>query len=448
MKTFKTTILVLPYLLFFNAFIEKQFYFESLLVFLLLFLFDRLNLLKRKNFIVFSMALILTFFYSLYIFDELSIQLHLRFRFFLPLFFLFCLCISGWVVYKNSFFPFNVFMLFFSLSFLMTKQLVYYKYNDKALLKDFNYQSPLAEVEKSEKPVILIIFDEDSSNKNLFDYTNDTLSLKFDSDLKKKGFYIDNHFNSLSESTGFSLPSIFNFNMHNYSAIIENDEKKHKGFRLFNFNSVFEKNLLVDSLKMKNIKAFSYGLVPFQRGEHIEFDYLWKDFDLFRPVKVLSNNEFLSFFTSKTLFYFLDRMLINKNDHLQIDKFRKDVFDSFKSIHFENNSFYYFHFYAPHAPYSWLNEYSFNEVERKDSLNYLKGHIDYKTFFQKKIYPLLVSEKMKNCRIIISGDHGFRDYESDFNPKKTNLYLYGFDSFEFNSIKNVQNLGYLVNESF
>ena len=113
-------------------------------------------------------------------------------------------------------------------------------------------------------------------------------------------------YKSISKSTGFSLPSIFNFNMHNYSSIILNDEKKQTGFRLFNFNSVFRNNLLVDSLISKNIKTYSFGLIPFTKGESIEFNYLWEDNKLFKPVKVLAKNKYISYFMSKTLVVFVD----------------------------------------------------------------------------------------------------------------------------------------------
>ena len=321
MKSFKISFLILPYLFFFNSLIEKNFYLESFIILVFFILFDALKLFRNEKVICLTMTGLLVFFYSIYFFDEMAVELLMRFRFFLIIFTSLSLLISYKIVYNNLFFPLNIFLLFYSLSFLVTKQVINYKYNDVALLNQAEYKNPIEGAVKSEKPIIFLIFDEDSSNKDLRNYSKDSTYLIFESQLKKNGFIVKDDFKSISKSTGFSLPSIFNFNMHNYSSVIRKDEKKQAGFRLFNFNSVFRNNLLVDSLNFKNIVTHSYGLVPFTKGKFTDFNHLWEDNTLFKPVKALSKNEFVSFFASKTLLYFFDRLFEDESEVIKIDNF-------------------------------------------------------------------------------------------------------------------------------
>ena len=57
------------------------------------------------------------------------------------------------------------------------------------------------------------------------------------------------------------------------------------------------------------------------------------------------------------------------------------------------------------------------------------------------------NKPFENCRVIITGDHGFR-FSKDFDPTLTNIYFKGYSKEVTNKIEFIQDLGYLINESF
>ena len=98
----------------------------------------------------------------------------------------------------------------------------------------------------------------------------------------------------------------------------------------------------------------------------------------------------------------------------------------------------------PHPPYTF-----FEEFIPPPKGNELEIHIAYKNFLLDKITPALKSDKFKNTRIIITGDHGFRSETQNLvDPHKTILYTKGINSNDLNQIKSVQDLGFLINNSF
>jgi hypothetical protein len=64
------------------------------------------------------------------------------------------------------------------------------------------------------------------------------------------------------------------------------------------------------------------------------------------------------------------------------------------------------------------------------------------------LFDLLQQQNLSNSRIIITGDHGFRYGDSLIDKYMTSLYLKGYDEIESVDSLFVQDLGYLINESF
>ena len=127
-----------------------------------------------------------------------------------------------------------------------------YKKRLRQSSSDFNFENVLAQ----DSPVIFIILDELSSSQEIYNYTKDSIDFNFDKKLNQIGFQTFSVFNSLSVKTTLSLPSIFNFNLHNskrlffmkkiflMDIVIENE------FTLSLLRAL-EKNALVDSLEKK-----------------------------------------------------------------------------------------------------------------------------------------------------------------------------------------------------
>lgn len=420
---------------------------KLLLIFLGLFLVDillvKLNLnLKFNTFLVSSL---LVFFYALIVFEDTQIRFHnLRFREFLLIFFLTTYVLTLFVKHIAGFKFFNLFMTLFGLTFFLNKESNRFFDRDKILEYDnFKFEAKFKKVKKSSDPVIFIIFDELSSSKEIFNFTNDSIDLFFDGKLRDNGFYVRNNFRSLSARTKFSMPSIFNFNLHRLSKKLDSIENINEEVTIQkSYYWIASNNLLVDSLKSKNVKSKSYGLFPFKNGiADDDFIHFWPSF--FDPLRLFGLNTLISKFFQKTFFKAIESQFLEERT---LESFRKNVFKGLNNLNPENNTFYYFHFYAPHSPYNWGDEYKSNISHNNE--REIDKHIKFKRFFLEKITPLLLKKELLNSRIIITGDHGFRDDPDRANPYLTDLYLRGYDISQVKKINSVQDLGYLILESF
>ncbi|MDG2372197.1 MAG: hypothetical protein P8L83_06255 [Flavobacteriaceae bacterium] len=292
----------------------------------------------------------------------------------------------------------------------------------------------------SNHPILLIVLDEYAGSNEIFNYTNNDIDKEFDSSLLEMDFLIKPEFESKTERTTFSLPSIFNFNFHNSKIdSIQNLDKEFK--KVKGFDNLLEDNLLVDSLNSKDVKSFSYGLMAFKNGElpDSNFYFWWNDQN--------PDLNFISAFFRHSIFYFIQNEFFRKNTY--IDLFRKDALNSLEKVSFQNRSFYYFHLYFPHDPYSYYEEYPYVDLNYPiiSEEKYLNEYIKYRRWFLSKFEKILKNKKFENTRIIIVGDHGFRHHK-DFNSLNTTGYFKGFKSEDLDKIKSVQDLGYLINSSF
>lgn len=442
--------ILFPYFVF--LFLNSNLSFEILGVGIFFVLFDLIifNKLKNQKWVNLIYFLLLVFFYSKIFFNDTEIVIHrLRFREFLLIFCAISLAIVSFVFrLHNGLKIFNVFFLVFGLTFLFNSN-SNRLFNRKIILEEnnFKYDRNKSFKNNSNAPIIFLIFDELSSSKEIYKYTKDSTDLFLDIELNKRGFKVKDDFISESIHTKFSIPSIFNFNLHRNSKILDSIDKINDEVTIQkSYYWIASNNLLVDSLNNKSIKSYSYGLFPFSKGEFIDgFTYWWPSFR--DPLRIFGNENLFQAFFQETLLKSIESVFL---DVTSVEKFKEDVFFKLKSLSPVKNSFYYFHFYAPHEPFAWGNEYKSKlDVEDLKSENKnLNEHIRFRRYFLKKILPLIIDDKLSKSRIIISGDHGYRGSPNKINPYSTNLYLYGFDKSDFEKIKNVQDLGYLINGSF
>ena len=118
-----------------------------------------------------------------------------------------------------------------------------------------------------------------------------------------------------------------------------------------------------------------------------------------------------------------------------------------KKTEFKERNFYYFHFLAPHTLFYLKNEFDERKVDLKNFQNHLNVYFEYRRYILDKLLNIL-SNKNSNTRFIISGDHGFRYFHGKKNPYSTILITKGFNRKEINTNLTVQDLGYLINNSF
>lgn len=145
--------------------------------------------------------------------------------------------------------------------------------------------------------------------------------------------------------------------------------------------------------------------------------------------------------SDKTIIGFIKKKVNFKNS---IDDFRKNVLDSLKSFNPQKNNFYYFHLHAPHDPFTYFDEYP---EEDAVSLSKTEEYIKFKKFFLNKLLHILKDEKFNDSRIIITGDHGWR-HDNKIDKYQTSLYLKNYPNFILEDEFFVQDLGFLINNSF
>ena len=441
--------ILIPYLVI--NYLEHNSIFQILFFVLLSLLIDLVISRKIKNHYasVFFISFNIIFFYGFIFFSDTEIKIHsLRLREFLIIFsVLILILVFVLKKHKKGSQIINFYFLFFGVTFLFGKnQNIYFNRSNILENNNFKYANKLNPGKKiaSTSPVLFLIFDELSSTSELFKETKDSIDLIFDKSLEKHGYEIIPDFYSRSTHTKFSVPSIFNFNLHRESTLLDSLEPIQDMVTIQkSFYWIASNNLLVDSLNNKSIDSHSFGLFPFNKGiEKKDFIYWWPMFS--DPIRMFGNKTLLSNFFQKSLLKPIETKL---SENVSVELFKLNVLDQLVNLKLENNNFYYFHIYGPHEPFKWGDEYIGETGEILDSDQYLEEHIKFRRFLFNKIFPILNSERFINCKIIISGDHGFR-FNKKINPKLTNLYLYNYPKGLINDSISVQDLGYLINNSF
>ena len=446
------TFLIFPYLVYvlLNSDLGIELFFLSVL----LLGFDYFISRHLKNYfikVVITVS-ILVFFYCKLTFNDTEITIHqLRFREFTILFSTLALIFSLLILkIAEGQKMINVFLLIFGCTFFLNTNANKY-FDQEYILNEnkFKFDNTLQDTNPSKAPVLFLLFDELSSSNEIFSHTNDSIDLFFDEQLIKDGFEVITDFSSQSTRTKFSMPSIFNFNLHTNSRVLDSLEKINENVTIQkSYYWIASNNLLVDSLNVKGVKSTSYGLFPFKKGiVKQDFIYWWPSF--LDPLRMFGGSQFLTQFFQNSFLKSIESVLIEVTT---VDEFRESVFKKLQNLTPEKSNFYYFHFFAPHEPYTWAEEYqtenSLMKGERDPEIE-LSEHIKYRRFFLNKVLPLVKSEKFKNSKIIIVGDHGFRFNREKINPTLTNIYLFNYPKGVLTRSEHVvQDLGYLILNSF
>lgn len=487
------SIILLPFLV--NLYLDHSV--DVIYCILGLMCFIIIDSLKNKPNNSIILTLIIYFFYSVWFFEDTNLIVHsLRFRWFSVLF----LVVTYFVIYlsaakKDGIKIFNVFIIFFTLSkfivspFYVSESIDLFKDRLRQSPSDFNFDNSVAEVMNvkifskeevtdnfvlknnfddiknyvtqesinsyterlrqsslnfnnivaKDSPVIFIILDELSSSQEIYNYTKDSIDFDFDKKLNQIGFQTFPDFNSLSIKTTLSMPSIFNFNLHNSVETFLYEEDIFSGYSNRNliysmYQESYRKNSLIDSLEKKGVKVTSYG--------HLNFDGYEKTLNnhLLNKVTDQKNMNIIDKVLAITLYGFIDKKIQGPDKPYW--EVNKEVLSKLSSISPEKNNFYFFHLYAPHWPYSYFDEH----YEDK-SLGDLDNHILFKRFFLNKLLDVLNDSKFNTSRIIITGDHGYR-FDPTIDKTKTSLYIKGYDNIKDVNSFVLQDLGYFINASF
>ena len=115
----------------------------------------------------------------------------------------------------------------------------------------------------------------------------------------------------------------------------------------------------------------------------------------------------------------------------------------------------------PHYPFTYFDEYpkaieneklinnfrgdDFNKFMEMDS--YFDEHIKFRRFTIDKLLDILSNKKFNNTRIIITGDHGFRG-KSKAAENMNQIIPHYTQKHRYFKIENVQDISYLINDSF
>ena len=453
------TFLSLPFIT--NFFINELSFFSErpfivVAAFLVVFIVIDVFLISKIKNKLLELAIFLflsVFLYSFILYyDTLHVIHALRFRYFLAILSVFFLLIFALVVYNNLYPFINIFLLFFSLSFVFA--ITSEQHNRSVLLNNLNFkpiQKNWGGVNKSSAPLILVILDELASGSESFLFSKDSLDLKVSEKFIPLGFEVIDDFPSVALSTKFSLPSIFNFNLHssnNELASIDSVENEVRTKSTYDF--LYRNNLLLDSLASKGVSAVNYGLTQMKKANNPGEIYPWfprKTTN--RILKIVAGPSFLN----RLLNYTIVKNIYLKYNFSPIDVWldhNEDVWSSLSSENFEKNHFYHYHLIAPHFPY--YDRQTINEEQKrlkdiggaynpKDTSSYI-GH---RRLVLNKLFTLLKEQNLEGVRVIITSDHGFR-HEPGMKPNSTMLFLKGFNKGV--KVESVQNIAYLINLSF
>ncbi|HEY4150542.1 MAG TPA: sulfatase-like hydrolase/transferase [Chitinophagaceae bacterium] len=280
-----------------------------------------------------------------------------------------------------------------------------------------------------QKPVLLILLDGYHSPDELGKYASDTDLYSFSNYLTSNGWQTKSRFYSYETSTVYSLSSLYNFNLSekgNFSDITE-----------LRAIDLLDRARFADSLEKKQVKMVNFSF--FNIGKNKLYTYMYPEpdgfFDLFFYYSGLSN---IKIGTGD-----MDLKGLG-SDFYSTSVYNEGLLKKLPALldsATNNNLYIYAHFWMPHAPINFSNEINLRDYS---TANYYK----YWKFTGDKIKNLLASVKqLDRYRVIITGDHGFRE-DTRIDPHFTFAAFYGFDSASVKKVNCVQDLGKLVNDYF
>lgn len=401
----------------------------------------------KKKFPLILYVSLFVFFYSLKLYNDTFYVMHsLRYRYFIVSLVIFLYLLLLIIEKKKYYFVLNTFFFWFSLGSVFISEKKIEKDFNSSFISEKKYNNPFYKIDKRNDPVVLIILDELSSYKELFKNTYNPEDNINNSMYVQNGFSIVDDFTSHSISTKFSLPSILNFNLHSHSKRLRKIDSTKVGWKTIKeFDFLFKNNLLFDSLSKKNITLNSFSLIKINNSLNRNLLYPWEPRNSFKRVyKIVDFSDKINLVLNQTILKIIHQKYVTlKHDSSLYSDYNIQVLNHLSKTNFESQNFYYFHLLAPHHPFYIEGKFGDN-LSKKLTLS---DYLDYRRAVLNMVLNI-VKNKGENVRFIISGDHGFRSFRNEVNPYSTTLYLKGYDSLLVKNNFSVQDLGYLINESF
>jgi hypothetical protein len=274
------------------------------------------------------------------------------------------------------------------------------------------------------KKIILIVLDEYASAIDLSKYqANKLLVSSFNNYLLTKGFSIIERNFSKEIYTENSINQLFNYN----SGLSFKDKS------IEEVTIELREASVIKTLESKGFKFKNYSFLNI--GNHREFYAL----SLFpqNDYEILLKNSMFFLFKSNLTF----KNLTNFGDFQIYADYNKMVFneslDYINKLKLDDNHFVYIHFFMPHHPFYYEKEFADRPIT-------LENYVAFWNFSNKKIQSYLNSiSDLSSCKIIITGDHGYRG-DDRLDSQVTSSAFYNFDSTEVSQISNVQDIGKLL----
>lgn len=332
--------------------------------------------------------------------------------------------------FRPIFFKFQ--NIFFLVLFTTTSISAFYNYQNQNLPSSL-HSSYLrySQIDSSKRPILLIIADEYCSPIEISNSFKDSNALNFANQLTEKGWIVKNQFHSQEISTIYSLSSLFNYNLSNDANFAKIGENKLGADYL-------QKSSLNDSLLKKKVSIINYGIFDFGSSKPLNRLYFYP------------KNFFEEIFCHSAIpmiFYNSDGLKLKglKVSYFPWEEHNRTILetlaDTMHSVA-NTNTFCYAHLYMPHTPMVYLPEFPFH-IESPEN------YFEYWKFTNTKLDKLLRDLVTKsNCRIILTGDHGYRHLPNKINPTETFGAFFGFTKEEVDRIITVQDIGSLINGRF
>lgn len=268
----------------------------------------------------------------------------------------------------------------------------------------------------------------------LLDEYTDPVSLKsqFKADnylvdsLKLKGFFVFDTLHSRSDTTVYSVGSLFNLD---------------DNIPIANYN--YATNYLNQSILVKNLQRGGYDFVNldfFNIGGHPKLSYLR-----------IFPDKFVDQIISGSVFAVLMEKF--NEEAMPFDSYNQKVINAFKSnvlIKRTKPIFIWAHLLIPHAPFyrdanGNLNKFPVLDIKAAPPSTATRQYINYLNYANKVVLKMLNEiPDWKNKTIIISGDHGARMLVPANDPRRKQtfgaIYYPGMDKKELSKIKYMQQI--------
>lgn len=423
------SVIILPYIFLVKESVVLESYFGIVFFWFSIVLLDVFLTIKKidKKLLVLTLTFFAYLFYGWLFYQDYAIDFSwFKFRYFSVLFIILCYIIFHLITKNNS--PkrklfLNVVIINFCLINFISSSIEFNPLFDSSKIKFDSFP-------KKSKEIVLIVLDAYSSSDELYKISKDSTLYEFEKKLNNNGWITKRNFFSHELVTSLSISSLLNYNL-----------SKSNNFTISNvLNKKFMiKNKLIEDLILKDYKVRNYGLIDFEnirsfaRSETHSLDL--------RYIFPIDNFYFLSRFLSSSSLYYVNDIVkrIKEKNNTKIIKKSKSLEDLQTRLGkglFSKNTFSYYHILIPHFPFVY-EDFPFKE---KTTINY----INYWKFINSKISKIIFNNPdLKNYRIIITGDHGYRA-DDEINPYISFGAFYGFEKDDVENIKTVQDLGSLI----